>query len=210
MALLGRDPPRVDLFGHTPPRVIRTRLGRDPPRVISSSLLRDPSVMRRSYSTRGTKSLLYYILECLTQTHRKCELAEGCIYCNATYSTPPKLAYVYLHLLAIIVLLEMYAYKIESSFLKVTIGFTMRLPNDDEVLQTLDKALSMMRRGQKKLIYDRIEGGDMPRKKYEDAEILGVCMLAYYMVKEPPVKHVFSEWGSLLPHEIVRVTPKKL
>lgn len=91
--------------------------------------------------------------------------------------------------LAFIQLLEQYAYNIDSSYLKFSMGYTMHLPTYSDISYTLGKAIPLCdlsgNRLKKKRISDMIEQqvilyGEI----YQDALIKGVFINIYYESKE--------------------------
>ena len=118
------------------------------------------------------------------------ERFQGSIYAYINFSVPyPRVIELEMITLAFIILVEMYAYNVDSKYVKFTIGYTMNTPSYCDVTLTLGKSIPLYdtlgNKISKKLVYDQIETlVRLNGEKYSDCEVKGVFINIYYEYKE--------------------------
>lgn len=128
----------------------------------------------------------FYRLKSLIECVKWKQLYPGSIYCSIDFIHPyPRVIDYEVLTLAFIILIELYAYNVDSDYVKFTIGYHMQLPYSQEISFTLDKAIPLCdhlgNRLPKRVIYDKIENVlKLYAELYQDAEIKGVFIRIYY------------------------------
>lgn len=113
----------------------------------------------------------------------------GHIRASTNFLEPyPRITYYEFLILSFIHLLEKYAYNIDSSYMKLTMGYTISLPSIQSLSYTLGPAIPLFdtfgNRVLKRSIYSKIE--EIVRiqgEKYNEAVITGVFINIYYNEK---------------------------
>ena len=165
--------------------------------------------VRRVYSSSSDISLIessmvgdYYsywnILEGVTESVKYRVRYHGNIYVYTNFIHKPCLSYCEMLILAFIRMLEVYAYQIRSSYVKVTLGYTVRLPNKTEFSYTLGPSIPLFDLSgaliQRRMVYDQIERQVREHsEQYEKALVMGVFMNIYYEKRDSPSEIEFPD-----------------
>ena len=145
---------------------------------------------RRSYSSINYYSHWDSLKMCIDSVRWKAR-HPGHIYASTSFMAPyPRIIDYEVLVLAFILLLEQYATNIDSSYVKLTMGYTMHLPTtSSDISYTFCKAIPLCdlsgNRLQKKRIYEIIEQQvRLYGERYQEAVIKGVFMNIYYESKD--------------------------
>lgn len=132
----------------------------------------------------------------------------GSIYATTQFIEPHPLANEFeIITLAVIQLLEQYAYQIDSDYIKLTMGYTMQLPSASDISITLGKSIPLYDTVgnliQKKLIYSIIERNlRLYGEQYKEAVIKGVFIRIYYDAKD---SHKLKDFTKISDRTILNV-----
>lgn len=148
-----------------------------------------------NYSSSSNLNLYYYWerLQAGIESVRWKNRFPGNLYASISFMQPyPLIVEFDVLTLAFIQLLELYAYKLHSNYVKCTMGYNMNLPTSSDLSFTLGKAIPLYDTSgcqiEKKLIYDQIE--KLVRfygERYQDATITGVFLNIYYETRDDSV-----------------------
>lgn len=155
----------------------------------------DEQSVRSSSSSSSSFSNYYYIdywksLQSRIYDVKYKTMYPGGIHASTNFIEPyPTVNEFEVLILAFLQLLEQYAYHIDSNYIKITLGYIIKLPAAYDITITLDRAIPLYdalgNKINKNMIYSIIERSvKLYGEKYDSAVIKGVFIHIYYEAKD--------------------------